>query len=247
MFYANNEAGRGLGDGQEVPDYGIYNSKDWPNPDKGQAAMITRMDRDMGRIMKKLSDHGIAKTPSSSLRPTTGITRKAATIPTSSTQRTVARQAGLDRWHPRPPSPGGRQDRPGAITHHAVLWRLHGHRRRTRRCRSARTSSPSASCRPCSARSRRHDYLLVEFYERGGKQAVRFGKWKAIRIPMHNGPVELFDLSTDLGELFDVSAAIPRSSPKPTPHGRSACPQSELGDPRQAEVVPTTPVPSTVH
>ena len=46
--HANNEAGRALGDGQEVPDYGIYAEKDWPNPDKGQAAMISRMDKDVG-------------------------------------------------------------------------------------------------------------------------------------------------------------------------------------------------------
>ena len=32
------------GDGAEVPDYGIYKDRDWPNQDKGQAAMITRMD-----------------------------------------------------------------------------------------------------------------------------------------------------------------------------------------------------------
>ena len=54
-----------------------------------------------------------------------------------------------------------------------------------------------------------HDYLYWEFYERGGKQAVRFGDWKAIRVPMHTGEIELFDLSTDLGELFDVSANHP--------------------------------------
>ncbi|MDW8077588.1 MAG: sulfatase-like hydrolase/transferase, partial [Thermoguttaceae bacterium] len=36
--HANNEATRLLGDGQEVPDYGIYANCDWPNPDKGQAA-----------------------------------------------------------------------------------------------------------------------------------------------------------------------------------------------------------------
>ncbi len=46
--HANNERARALGDGQEVPDYGPYASKDWPEPMKGQAAMITRMDRRIG-------------------------------------------------------------------------------------------------------------------------------------------------------------------------------------------------------
>ncbi len=42
--HANNEGTRGTGNGQEVPDYGIYADKDWSDQDKGQAAMITRMD-----------------------------------------------------------------------------------------------------------------------------------------------------------------------------------------------------------
>src|SRR5690606_39100597 len=45
--HANNEGARMTGDGQEVPDYGIYADEDWPNQDKGQAAMITRMDSDI--------------------------------------------------------------------------------------------------------------------------------------------------------------------------------------------------------
>jgi arylsulfatase A-like enzyme len=56
MPHANNEATRGTGDGQEVPDYGIYADKDWPNPDKGQAAMITRMDGYVGRILSRLKE-----------------------------------------------------------------------------------------------------------------------------------------------------------------------------------------------
>ena len=54
--HANNEGGRVNGDGMEIPDYGIFASKDWPNPEKGFAAMITRMDRDMGRLFKLLKE-----------------------------------------------------------------------------------------------------------------------------------------------------------------------------------------------
>ena len=42
--HAHNERSRGNGDGAEVPDHGIYEDTDWPASDKGQAAMITRMD-----------------------------------------------------------------------------------------------------------------------------------------------------------------------------------------------------------
>ena len=50
------------------------------------------------------------------------------------------------------------------------------------------------------------DYLYWEFYERGGKQAVRSGNWKAIRKPMFTGRTQLYDLTADLGEQTDVSA-----------------------------------------
>ncbi len=57
--HANNEGGRVTGDGMEVPEYGEYANKDWPNPEKGFAAMITRMDRDVGRLMNLLKELSI--------------------------------------------------------------------------------------------------------------------------------------------------------------------------------------------
>ncbi|MCH2209778.1 MAG: arylsulfatase [Fuerstiella sp.] len=52
--HANNEGGRLTGDGMEIPSHGIYADRDWPNPEKGFAAMITYMDRDVGRLMQLL-------------------------------------------------------------------------------------------------------------------------------------------------------------------------------------------------
>ena len=57
--HANNERGRALGDGMEVPDYGPYADRDWPNPQKGHAAMISRMDRDVGRLLDRLKELGL--------------------------------------------------------------------------------------------------------------------------------------------------------------------------------------------
>ena len=57
--HANNEAGRVHGDGMEVPEYGQYATRDWPNPEKGFAAMVTRMDGDVGRILTLLEELGI--------------------------------------------------------------------------------------------------------------------------------------------------------------------------------------------
>ncbi|MDC3225097.1 N-acetylgalactosamine-6-sulfatase, partial [Mariniblastus sp.] len=54
-----------------------------------------------------------------------------------------------------------------------------------------------------------HEYLYWEFYEQGGKQALRSANWKAVRIPMFNGDIELYNLDEDLGESKDVSQDYP--------------------------------------
>lgn len=53
-----------------------------------------------------------------------------------------------------------------------------------------------------------HEYFYWEFYEQGGKQAVRMGDWKGVRLNVQSephGPIELYNLSTDLGESHDVA------------------------------------------
>jgi uncharacterized sulfatase len=42
-----------------VPDYGIYADKPWPSADKGQAAMITRLDSDVGHLFDTFRELGI--------------------------------------------------------------------------------------------------------------------------------------------------------------------------------------------
>ena len=64
---------------------------------------------------------------------------------------------------------------------------------------------PSLTGRPADQKA--HEYLYWEFYEQGGRQAVRFGPWKAIREPMKTGRVQLFDLAKDVGESEDLAAA----------------------------------------
>ena len=57
--HANNEAGR---NGMEVPELEPYTKgTDWPSPQKAHASMITRMDRDVGKILKRLRELGIHK------------------------------------------------------------------------------------------------------------------------------------------------------------------------------------------
>jgi len=47
-----------------------------------------------------------------------------------------------------------------------------------------------------------------EFYEFGFKQAVRWGKWKAIRFGWEN-PIQLFDMTQDIGEQNNVAKDHP--------------------------------------
>ena len=54
-------------------------------------------------------------------------------------------------------------------------------------------------------KQRNHEYL---FWRYGSKVAVRSGNWKAVRLKP-NASLELYDLSTDIGEAHDVSQEHP--------------------------------------
>ncbi|MFM8358209.1 MAG: sulfatase-like hydrolase/transferase, partial [Verrucomicrobiota bacterium] len=55
--HANNEAGvRGM----EVPELGSYADTDWPGPVKAHAAMVSRLDQEVGRLLQLLEELGLA-------------------------------------------------------------------------------------------------------------------------------------------------------------------------------------------
>ena len=56
-----------------------------------------------------------------------------------------------------------------------------------------------------------HEYLYWEFPETGGQQAVRMGKWKAVREDIRKGKlaIQLFDLDSDLQEQHNVADQNP--------------------------------------
>ncbi len=59
---------------------------------------------------------------------------------------------------------------------------------------------------------KKHDYLYWEFHEQGGRQAVRMGNWKGVRLNAmthSNAPLALFDLRSDPAEQNDIAAAHP--------------------------------------
>ncbi|WP_316819128.1 arylsulfatase [Pedobacter nyackensis] len=61
-------------------------------------------------------------------------------------------------------------------------------------------------------KQKQHDFLYWEFHEDGGRQAVRMGKWKAIRenvMKNPESPIALYDISKDIKESIDLSAKYP--------------------------------------
>jgi len=56
---------------------------------------------------------------------------------------------------------------------------------------------------------KQHEYLYWEFHENNGRQAVRYGKWKGVRLNVSkdpNAPIELYDLEKDPGEKHNIAA-----------------------------------------
>ncbi len=214
--HANNEAGRGIGDGQEVPDYGIYADNDWPNPDKGQAAMITRMDSDIGKLFAKLKKLGIDKNTLVMFTSDNGHHKEGgndpeffdANGPLRGMKRDLyeggIRVPTIARWP-------GKIAANSTSSHPSYFGDL-----LATACDLAGIEVPknrdSISFLPVltgSGEQKTHDYLYWEFYEQGSRQAVRFGEWKAIREPMITGEIALYNLAEDLGESTNLADQYP--------------------------------------
>lgn len=62
------------------------------------------------------------------------------------------------------------------------------------------------------ARQTQHNHLYWEFHEKGGRQAVRKGKWKAVRYSVfknRDSMPQLFDLSIDKAEQNNLADSLP--------------------------------------
>jgi len=211
--HANNELKNATGNGQEVPDLGIYADRPWPEQDKGQAAMITRLDSDIGRLFDLLSELGIDD----------------RTLVLFTSDNGSHHEGGQDTKHFNPSGPlrGFKRDLyeggirvpliaqwpgqvpAGEVTDHigysgdvfATLAELTNQRQPQKL--DSISFLPTLEGRPTEQKE--HGYLYWEFYEQGTKQAVRAKNWKAIRMPMITGKTELYDLSADVGETNDVA------------------------------------------
>ncbi|MBM3334519.1 arylsulfatase [Candidatus Sumerlaeota bacterium] len=212
--HANNEMGRDTGDGMEIPGYEPYDKTDWPKPEKGFAAMITRMDRDIGKMLDLLRASG----------------RDRDTLVIFSSDNGPHKEGGHDAdfFQSSGPLRGAKRDlyeggirvptlawwpgsiKPGQVSDHAwAFWDF------LPTCTGlAGLPEPSGldgiSIVPAllGQTQRNHDYLYWEFHEGGFKQAVRTGDWKGVRLAPGE-PLELYNLKTDIGEKNNVADKHP--------------------------------------
>ena len=216
--HANNEANRDLKNGQEVPDFGIYADKDWSAPNKGQAGMISRMDKDIGRLFELLQKLGLDEHTLVCFSSDNGPHNEGGHTPDlfqpwgplRGMKRNLTegglRVPFIARW------PG--KIKPGVVSAH-VGWFADFYATASE-LSGAKAPSPTdgLSLVPTllgqPEKQATHKHLYWEFHERGFNQAVLMdGHWKAIRLGRTDAPVELYDLANDLGETKNLAAEKP--------------------------------------
>ncbi|MDZ4699861.1 MAG: arylsulfatase [Rhodothermales bacterium] len=214
--HANNEAGpRGM----EVPDYGDYGDRGWPASAQGLAAMVTRMDRDIGRLLERLRERGLDERTLVIFTSDNGPHAEGGNDPdyfdSNGPFRGIKRslyEGGIRvpmiaRWPGRIAA--------GAVSEHVGY---HGDFITTFAAlvdQPAPDSLDSISLLPTllgQGEQSQHPYLYWAFYEQGSRQAVRAGALKAIREPMFSGPVALYDLTTDPGETTNRAGEHPEEA-----------------------------------
>lgn len=211
--HANNEAGKA---GMEVPELGEYADLDWPAPQKAHAAMITRLDRDVGRLLDLLEERGLAENTLVFFTSDNGPHREGGNDPDFNDSNGPLRGIKRDlyeggirvpmivRWPGHVPA--------GRVSHSP--WWFPDFLPTAARLAKARllaaVDGRDISMILFGGESRRAaDPFYWEFHEGGFKQAVRAGDWKGIRLAPGK-PVELYDLAQDPGETRDVATEHPR-------------------------------------
>ena len=63
-----------------------------------------------------------------------------------------------------------------------------------------------------NGKQKQHEYFYWEFHENDGRQAVRWGKWKAVKLSVRKNAdpqIELYNLEKDPGEIKNIAAQNP--------------------------------------
>lgn len=209
--HANNEGGRATGNGLEVPDYGDFADRDWPETEKGFAAMIARLDRDVGRLIGLLQELKIDENTvvffTSDNGPHQEGGHQVEFFNSNGALRGLKRdlyEGGIRvplivRWP-------GQIEGSRTTSHPSAFWDF-----LPTACELAGVEPPASidgiSFVPTllGEDQSAHDFL---YWQYGAKVAVRRKDWKLVRSAAGRPP-ELYRLSTDTGEQHNVAALHP--------------------------------------
>ena len=211
--HANNEA---RSKGMEVPELGEYAGLDWPEPQKGHGAMISRMDRDIGRIFAELKSLGIEQDTIVFFTSDNGPHKEGGNDPdfndSNGPLRGIKRamyEGGIRvpmivKWPGRVPS--------GVVND--TVWYFADFLPTAADLAGSEIPDglDGLSIKPTLLGGKQDlsDRMLYwEFHERGFKQAARWGNWKAVRLGWKQ-PVQLFHLIGDAGEQYDLASQYPK-------------------------------------
>ena len=196
----------------EAPDLGAYAKQPWPDEAKNYAAMVSRMDSYVGQIMAKLKDTGLEQNTVVFFTSDNGGTFQYEPFKTMGPLR--ARKGSIYEGGTRVPMivrwPG--KIKPGAVSNYPwafqdvlpTLADLAG-------ARGVRRNVDGVSVVPTLLGKQQNADrpLYWESYGANGmQQAVRMGKWKAVR-QSPGSPLELYDLVADIGETKNVAPGNP--------------------------------------
>lgn len=204
--------------GAEVPDLGPYADENWPGPDKGHAAMITRLDSYVGRMLAHLRTLGIAENTLVMFTSDNGphnesghdISRFNPSAPFTGIKRSLTDggiRAPFIAWQPGTVKTGVSDRAAYFGDFMATAAEISGAK--------PPAESDSISLVPTlsgNSTQKDHEFLYWEFHERGFTQAALYQqRWKGIRTAKK---FVLYDQQNDVAEKTDVSAANPEITEK---------------------------------
>jgi arylsulfatase A-like enzyme len=216
--HANNEAKQFDRSGMEIADAGAYTGEHWPTPQKEHAAMITYLDKCVGQIITQLDQAGIRNntliifTSDNGPHDEGGADHRFfdSNGPLRGLKRDMfeggIRVPFIAAW-PDHIKPGSTSNEPLAFWDvMPTLAELTGAKSPT---------TDGISFLPAllgKGEQQKHGFLYWEFYEQKGKQAIRMGDWKFIKLNVHQPGEEikmLFDLASDIAEEHNLADQHP--------------------------------------